>query len=428
VFPSNVDKHSYDNERTVLLCNYTDVYYNELITRDLQFMVATASVDQISKFTLLAGDTIITKDSETADDIAISTYVPQDLEGVICGYHLSVVRPREGVCGAFIKRIFDGAYAKAYFEVSANGLTRVGLSQYAIDNLALPVPPHDEQVAVARFLDQETTKIDGLIAEQKRAIDLLNEKRRAVIAKAVTKGLNSSVPMRNSGIALLGEIPAHWGLKRLKHVTIRSDGIQMGPFGGMLKDIETTPTSFKLYGQENTIHDDFTLGSRWLSRELFDSLCEYALHPGDIVLTRKGASIGNCRVVPERIQRGIIDSDTIRVRPDPDIIAAGFVVLLMHEGYMESAILEGQKGAVLPGLNSDTVANLPIAVPPSEEQGAILEFLRVELAKLDALKSEVTRARELLHERRNALISAAVTGKVDVRGLADAEPARVTAA
>ena len=158
VFPSNIDKKSYDDEVPVLLCNYTDAYYNERITLGMEFMAATATLEQTKKFSLRAGDTIVTKDSETADDIAIAAYVPHDLPGVVCGYHLSMVRPREGTCGAFVKRMFDSSYAKAKLEVLANGLTRVGLGQYALDNLPMPIPPTDEQVKIAVFLDHETDR------------------------------------------------------------------------------------------------------------------------------------------------------------------------------------------------------------------------------------------------------------------------------
>lgn len=99
VFPSNIDKKCHEGEEPILLCNYTDVYYNERITKDLAFMAATASAEQIEKFTLRAGDTIITKDSETADDIAVGAFVPADLPGVVCGYHLSMVRPMTDAVG-----------------------------------------------------------------------------------------------------------------------------------------------------------------------------------------------------------------------------------------------------------------------------------------------------------------------------------------
>jgi type I restriction enzyme, S subunit len=124
VFPSNVDKKTVQGETPVRLCNYTDVYYNDFVSENLEFMAATATEEQITKFSLKAGDTIITKDSETADDIAISAYVPRDLPGVICGYHLSMVRPKEAVNGAFVKRLFDSTYAKSLMAVRANGLPR----------------------------------------------------------------------------------------------------------------------------------------------------------------------------------------------------------------------------------------------------------------------------------------------------------------
>ena len=194
VFPSNVDKKSHYGETPVNLCNYTDVYYNETITADIEFMAASASTDQIAKFTLRADDTIITKDSETADDIAIGAYVPADLPGVICGYHLSIIRPMTGTNGAFVKRLFDSTYVKSCVAVRANGLTRVGLGQYEIDSLELPFPPIDEQTQIAAFLDRETAKIDELVAEQRRLMELLKEKRQAVISHAVTQGLNPPRP------------------------------------------------------------------------------------------------------------------------------------------------------------------------------------------------------------------------------------------
>ena len=186
VFPSNVDKKSQDGETSVSLCNYTDVYYNDTITDDMAFMSATATDEQIAKFTLRAGDTIITKDSETADDIAIGAYVPADLPGVVCGYHLSMLRPMTGTDGAFVKRLFDSTYVKSSVAIRANGLTRVGLGQYEIDNLELPFPSLEEQEAITDFLAHETAKLDALTAEAQRGIELLKERRSALISAAVT--------------------------------------------------------------------------------------------------------------------------------------------------------------------------------------------------------------------------------------------------
>jgi type I restriction enzyme S subunit len=165
--PSNVDKKTVEGQEAVSLCNYTDVYYHDMITPDLSFMRATATKEQIEKFTLRAGDVIITKDSESADDIAVSTYVPEHMPGVVCGYHLAMIRPTEGVCGLFIKRLFDSVYIQSKVATLANGLTRVGLSHAAVGGLELPMPPDiDEQKAISSFLDVETSKIDGLVSER----------------------------------------------------------------------------------------------------------------------------------------------------------------------------------------------------------------------------------------------------------------------
>ena len=186
VQPSNVDKKSKENEKEVLLCNYTDVYYNEEITADLPFMKATASDVQIRKFTLKRGDTIITKDSEDPNDIAVPAYVPRDLEGVVCGYHLALLRPGKGTCGGYLKRVMDTQYARSFFATRANGITRYGLVTYAISNFIIPLPPLGEQKRIATFLDKETTKIDTLIEKCETAIELLKERRTALIAAAVT--------------------------------------------------------------------------------------------------------------------------------------------------------------------------------------------------------------------------------------------------
>ncbi|MDN6315786.1 MAG: hypothetical protein L0J56_10950, partial [Halomonas sp.] len=210
VMPSNVDKKSVEGERPVHLCNYTDVYYHDEIVRGMRFMKATASEGQIEKFSLLAGDVIFTKDSESSDDIAIAAHVPEGLPSVVCGYHLSIARPHSSMIGRFLKHYFDSGSARSYFNVSANGLTRVGLSQYASDNLPTPLPPIEEQGTIATFLDHETARIDALVAEQQRLIALLKEKRQAVISHAVTKGLDPDAPMKDSGVEWLGDVPAHW--------------------------------------------------------------------------------------------------------------------------------------------------------------------------------------------------------------------------
>ncbi len=416
ITPSNVDKKTYEGQNAVRLCNYTDVYYNDEITSDMDFMEATASDEEIRKFTLRAGDTIVTKDSESADDIGIPAYVPQDLHGVVCGYHLTTLRPKPGINGKFIKRLFESPFLKARFAVSANGLTRVGLSQYAIDNTVVPVAPIDEQNTIAAFLDHETARIDALVAEQKRLIELLKEKRQAVISHAVTKGLDPNVPMKDSGVEWLGEVPAHWRITRMKYVLDQNEGIQIGPFGGMLKELSHLETGYKVYGQENTISGDFSLGSRWLEKDQYKDLANYILRPGDLVLTRKG-SLGNCRISPKDVKPGVIDSDTIRLRANKRLINPKYLQLLLHEAaYIQEQVLIAKRGAILAGLNTTTIADLICAIPGYSEQLGIMDWIWQKIEKIDEVVHYTHSLINLLREHRSTLISAAVTGKIDVRG------------
>jgi type I restriction enzyme S subunit len=374
-------------------------------------------VENVARHELRPGDVLMTEGGDY-DKLGRGYVWEGQIKGCLHQNHIFAVRPRPSLLESrFLASLMTSWHGKNYFTTTSQQTTNLASTNSTkLKNFPLPLPPVEEQTAILAFLDRETTKIDALIAKKKRLIELLEEKRTALIKRAVTQGLDPDVPMKASGVEWLGRIPAHWQLKRLKHVTVYLRGIQMGPFGGMLKDLEQAPTPYKLYGQENTINNDFTAGARWLTKEHFDSLLDYELKPGDVVLTRKGASIGNCRVVPEGIRRGVIDSDTIRVRLDPSVIAVGFAVLLMHEGYMESAILSKQKGAVLPGLNTGTIENLHIALPPVREQEEILLHLTHVGGQILNLVARVREGIDKLGEYRTALISAVVTGQIDVRG------------
>jgi type I restriction enzyme S subunit len=190
---SNVDKKSFGSERRVRLCNYVDVYNNDFITDEIEFMKATASRDEIAKFTLKKGDVIITKDSESWDDIAVPAYVFSSLEGVLCGYHLAHIRPDgRNIEGRYLLRAFVAQGINDQFRVSANGITRYGLSKHSIKSSLIPVPPNQEQIQIANYLDQKTTKIDGLIKKIKSQIEKLKEYRQTLISNVVTGKVRAS--------------------------------------------------------------------------------------------------------------------------------------------------------------------------------------------------------------------------------------------
>lgn len=186
---SNVDKKSHDEETAVRLCNYVDVYKNEFITGQLSqdFMWATADESEIKKFGIRKNDLLITKDSETADDIAIPALATETLDGVLCGYHLAQIRTNpKYLLGAYLLRLFQ---AKSYghrFAIAAKGITRVGLGQAAIADALTPVPPLLEQQAIADYLDKKTAQLDRIIDTINSQIEKLKDLRKALINDVVT--------------------------------------------------------------------------------------------------------------------------------------------------------------------------------------------------------------------------------------------------
>jgi type I restriction enzyme S subunit len=398
VHPSNVDKKIKENEKTVLLCNYTDVYYNEEITGDLPFMRATASDLQIRKFTLKSGDIIITKDSEDPNDIAVPAYVPQDLECIICGYHLALLRPRYGILGEYLKRVMDSRYARSVFAAKANGLTRYGLGTYVINNFALPLPPIQEQKKIASYLDRETAKIDSLVAKQEQLIELLREKRQTVISHAVTKGLNPNAKMKDSGVEWLGEVPKHWDMKKLKH----SANLVMG---------QSPPSENYSYEQ---IGFPFLQGCAEFGHN-HPKPKQFCREPAKI--SPRGAILVSVRAPVGRLnfanQEYGIGRGLCAVVPNPCLMDTNFTQYKLAGSQDGLAIVS--TGSTYDAVSVADVEGLIFPFPSIEEQKKIATFLERETAKIDSLIERCETAIELLKERRIALISAAVTGKIDVQ-------------
>ncbi len=199
---SNVDKAISEDEVEVNLCNYTDVYYNDYITSDMNFMRGSATEAEIKRFQLKSGQVIITKDSEGWEDIAIPALVIQDMPTVLCGYHLSVFDPGPELEGSFLAWLCRSEPLNEQFKIAANGVTRFGLGQYSMKNAFIVVPPLNTQQRIAYFLDEKTTKINQLrfaitgntdvkaksssYVIEKNLLDLLIEYRTALINAAVT--------------------------------------------------------------------------------------------------------------------------------------------------------------------------------------------------------------------------------------------------
>ena len=180
---SNVDKKTYPNEIPVRLCNYTDVYYNKRITKNMPLMKATATENEIQKYKLKKGDIIITKDSEMAEDIAVPCYVAEEIDDIVCGYHLAIIRPKEiKIHSPFLLQLLMTDYARCQFTRIATGVTRFGLSLGAVKFIEVTIPPISEQRCIAEFLSAADDEIEAL--EQKLAA--LEKQKHGLMQKLLT--------------------------------------------------------------------------------------------------------------------------------------------------------------------------------------------------------------------------------------------------
>ena len=407
---SNVDKKATEGQISVRLCNYTDVYYNEHIGPDIEFMPATATKEQVRRFSLRMGDVLITKDSEDWTDIAVPAVVPQDLPGVLCGYHLAHIRPGRSCDGAFLSRALAGIGPRDQYQLSANGITRYGLTGDSIRASILPLPPLAEQRAITAFLDRETERIDSLIAKKEQLIKLLQEIRTALISRAVTKGLNPDVPMKDPGIEWLSEIPAHWDVKRLGHLTPTNRRIMYGiVLPGphvedgvpIVKGGDVSPERLRLDGLSRT------------SKEIESRYTRSRLHAGDLVYAIRG-SIGDVAMVPDELEGANLTQDAARVAHGGNSYGLWLLYLLKSPAVF-AQLEAGALGATIRGINIRDLKRTVIPVPPRTEQQDIADYLHDESARTDTLIAKVREAIDRLQELRGTLISAAVTGRIDVR-------------
>jgi type I restriction enzyme S subunit len=294
------------------------------------------------------------------------------------------------------------------FDLIANPGAVPSLNEGQIGNYRLAIPGLPEQTQIARFLDHETARIDALIEEQQRLIELLKEKRQAVISHAVTKGLDPMVPMKDSGVEWLGEVPAHWERKRLKNISpFITVGIVVNPSDYVA--VEGLPFIYGGEVKEGLIEVD---KARKIS--LKDSLRnrKTMLEAGDIVTMRVGYP-GLTAVVPPECEGGNCASVMLVKRGGFD---SRWLCAVMNSRLVRQQVEVVQYGAAQKQFNIADAIEFWMFKPPSSEQATIAEFVEEQSSIFDELMAESENSVALLQERRSALISAAVTGKIDVRG------------
>ncbi|WP_153559238.1 restriction endonuclease subunit S [Roseimaritima sediminicola] len=371
--------------------------------------------DEVDSALLIEGDLLVTKSSGSALHIGKTTIVSSRIAELRCCYSnfMQRLRTSTSLIPKLAWYVLNNGLARRQFDFLANSTTGLAnLNSTMIGQVLIPLAPLAEQSAIASFLDVETSKIDALVSEQRRLIALLKEKRQAVISHAVTKGLNPNAPMKPSGIPWLGEVPEHWRvgpLKRFwsvtdcKHVTAEfvDDGIPLSS----IREVQS-----KWVDLDN---------AKKTTQKFYELLIEGDREPkvGDLIFSRN-ATVGEVAQVGEHTPKFAMGQDVCLFRKHNKKSSSDYWQHVLKSTAVVEQMSVAMVGATFKRINVDEIRNLSVAAPPCEEQNWIAAFIENRVGRLDQLQTEAERAIELLQERRAALISATVTGKIDVRGYA----------
>lgn len=371
--------------------------------------------DDLSVYQLVEpGDLAINKMKAWQGSVAISEY-----RGIVSPAYF-IYEATHGENSRFLHYLLRSArYITGYLSMSKG----IRVNQWDLEpqyHCRMPVllPPKDEQTAIATFLDHETAKIDALIAEQEKLIALLAEKRQATISHAVTKGLNPNAPMKDSGVAWLGEVPEHWDVRPLKFLAKIGNG--------------STPSrdnpdywadeGFPWLNSSVVNQEEVTEAERFVTEKALSECHLPIISPPAILVGITGQ--GKTRGMATQLQfTATVNQHLAYIKPDVEQLAPIFLLRCLESAYDHLRTESEGAGSTKGAITCDQLGRLRVPDPDLNEQEQIISFLEMEVSKLDKLEADAIRAIALLKERRSALIAAAVTGQIDVRNLVQEIPA-----
>lgn len=419
VLVSNVDKKTEEDEEPVLLCNYVDVYKNDKITAVIPFMEATATQHEIDRFTIYRGDVLATKDSESPFDIAVPATVAENLEGILCGYHLAILRANnQHLHGPFLGWIHLSQAIRSHYEMHATGITRWAVGRQHFRTCQIPLPPLPEQKRIAAYLDASCAAIDRAVATKRQQLETLDAVRKSIIQKAVTQGLNPEVEMKSLGVVYLLQVPSHWRVAKLKRLI--AEPLSYGLNEPGTEENPEWPRYIRItdFGGDGKLRDE-------TFRSLPPEVARAApLDEGDILLARSGATVGKSFLFTNYHGDACYAGYLIKARVARHLIMPDFLYL-----YTRSLSYEAWKNliftqATIQNISATKYGYLEVPVPPLDEQVAILSHLSHELARTDQIETVLNSQIETLTAYRKSLIHECVTGQ---RRISESDVANINA-
>ena len=288
----------------------------------------------------------------------------------------------------------------------STGSTYEAVSAEDVGNIFINHPLYSEQKVIAEYLDSETGRIDALIATKERLLGLLAEKRRALITRAVTRGINPNAPLHDSGLPWLGQIPKHWEVKRLKYIaTINDEALP-----------ENTPSDYEMQYVDISNVDSYG-NIHEIAIYRFDdapSRARRIVRNGDVIISTVRTYLQAIAPIENPLDNLIVSTGFAVIRPKSDIFYKGFCKFALRESNFLAEVEKRSVGVSYPAINASDLGDIFIHCPPLKEQYKIADYIENEMSKLDKLREAADKTISLLKERLAALISAAVTGKLKI--------------
>ncbi|MBU0973477.1 MAG: restriction endonuclease subunit S [Proteobacteria bacterium] len=389
-----------------------NIHFDGLKLHDVAFIDESVHAD-MKNSQVKTGDVLL---NITGASIGRCYFWGDEYEDANVNQHVCIIRPNAIITTSYLFYAMSSDAGQTQINVEQTGAGREGLNFEALKTFSFSLPSIPEQQTIAAFLDYKTAKIDALIAKKKALLEKLLEKRTALISHAVTKGLDPKASMRDSGIDWLGEIPAHWETKRIKHLLkYKKAAIKTGPFGSQLQSSEMNDSEVKVYNQKNVISQDLKGGNNYISFEKYRDLIAFEVFPDDLLVTTRG-TIGRCLIVPHDAEKGILHPCLMRLQINQKQILNSYLKVLIGEsGFVFEHLKLMSNATTIEVIYSESLKEVWLPIPPVDEQYKILEHLNESIGELEAFTHKVEIVITRLQEYRSALITNAVTGKIDVR-------------
>ena len=376
-----------------------------------------------NKATLLEeGDLLITKSSGSSLHIGKTTLVTRHIADLRCHYSnfMQRLRLKSSLRPKLCWYILNNNLSREQFNYLSNSTTGLAnLNAKTIGSIYIPIPKEAEQVSILNFLDKETAKIDDLISKQEQLIELLHERKQATISTATTNGLNPSAPKKHSGVEWLEEVPEHWAIKKISKVTTKITNGYVGPTRDILRK-EGIPYIQATHVKEGELRFD---QNYFVDKDWSDNHAKSILTEGDVLIVQTGAGTGDIGYVSKK-ESGF-NCHALIILSSKEELCGQYLANVLMSAYGKQYLESIQTGGMHPHLNCGNVKFMQIPIPPICEQLEIISLIKARSKKFNELISQAEKSVSVLKERRSALISAAVTGQIDVHGLVDEEEVAV---